>query len=177
LVAPPPPSPPPVACHDSSTSPSVRYGSKDLNPTVGFVNQGVISAQNLQVVAGQPATFRIIGGPSNLGPVFEICVKTNPPAANTHLGVLVSGQLVDPSPAGGPSGSVNFWQSIFATYFVNPLQDNTTDGQGILQLDVTAANLIGPLSNSPPGYSTGTERIKFQIGGGDRILEISLGKA
>ena len=155
--------------------PSVRYGSLNLTPTVRVVpkNPGIV-AETL-VVSAPPASLELFGGPV-LGSVFEIVVVTDPPARNTHLGVNVTGVLEDPSPIGGFSGSgpADFWQRAFNSLFIVPLQDNQTDANGVLKVDVTAQNVLSAIINAPPGYPSGRMLITINLSDGPHKLDLTL---
>lgn len=162
-----------TGCNDATPAPSVRYGSLNLTPTVGTILPGTTSTHTLWVAKqGTPETLQIDFGPAQQ--VFEICVKTSPPAVNTHLGVDVQGVLLDP--AGGPStGPGQFWQNVFATLILNPLQDNQTDANGVLKVDVSASSLRSALLNTPPGNPSGRMLFTFNVGATYK-LDLSLAK-
>ena len=165
---------PQVSCNDATPGPSVRTGSLDLNPTVGVLTPGMVAKRTLFVkMSGTPATYNLDA--PGLGPdetVFEICIKTNPPAANTQLGAAVSGTLLDPVGAGGPSA---YWERVFTTLFVNPLQDTRANAAGVVKLDVTADQMRSALLNAPAGFPSGRERIMIVIGP-TYELELTLAK-
>jgi hypothetical protein len=152
--------------------PSLRYGSLNLTPTIGVVNTSPEVPKTLYVTMSGAPGFQLDAGGPMIGNDFEICVVTSPPAINTHLGVDVSGQLEDPS--GGPSGPANFWQNVFATFFVRPLQDNQTDANGALKLDVSAQDLRNAIGNPPPGYSSGRMLITVILSDGPHKLDLTI---
>lgn len=166
--------PPAVAgCPGGDPGPSVRYGSLNLTPTVGVVNTTPLVAKTLLVNMLNPApSLQLdVGGPM-IGNVFEICVVTNPPARKTHLGVDVTGVLEDPSPPSSAPGA--FWQNVFGSLFVTPLQDDQTDASGVLKLDVPAQNLRNAISNPPPGFSSGRMLITITLSNGAHRLDLTL---
>ncbi len=162
----------PTGCPGGSAGPSVRYGSLDLSPTVGVVTTSLIVPKTLYAKAPPPVLQLDPGGP--MMSVFEICVVTNPPARNTHLGVDVMGVMEDPPPAAAGSGPFNFWQNVLWTYFVRPLQDNQTDANGVLKIDVTASSLYNAISNPPPGHSSGRALITIILSDGPHKLDLTV---
>ena len=167
-------SPAGAGCPGGNIGPSVRYGSLNLTPTVGFVNTTPVVDKTLIVSkTGTPAFQLDFGGPM-IGDDFEICVLTNPPARKTHLGVDVTGVLEDPGPLTA-GGSVNFWQNVFATFFVRPLQDDQTDANGVLKVDVPAQNLRNAIAFPPSGIqTTGRMLITIILSDGPHKLDLTL---
>ncbi|MFC5489388.1 hypothetical protein [Dokdonella soli] len=152
----------------------MSFGSKGLAPTTGTVTTTITVPATLYVSMNGPPIFQLDAGGPFIGDVFEICVMTSPPAVRTHLGVRVTGVLEDPSPTGGASGPVNFWQNVFATFLVVPLQDNQTESNGVLKLDVTAQSLRNAIVNAPPGYSSGRMLITIDPGDGQHKLDLTI---
>lgn len=173
----PKPTPPPVitGCPGSNAGPSFRVGSQDLAPTIVVIPPSQPVPKALIVsMSGTPSLQLDVGGPV-IGSVFEMCVVTNPPAKNTHLGVDVTGVLEDPSASGAAGGGpVNYWQNVFSTFFVRPLQDDQTDGNGVLKIDVPAQNLRNALSSPPAGYSSGRMLITVQLSDGLHKMDLTL---
>jgi hypothetical protein len=162
-TTPPPLSPSPSAvglCHDGLPGPRVRYGSLDLSPTVHVIQPGATASPLLQPRSSpSPAHFQLDVPAINIGDAFEICVTTSPAAANTHLGVFVTGKLED------PVGS-QYWQDLFSTTFLAPLQNQVTDANGVLEMIVPAQTLLGTMNTNPPppGYSSGRMLISITPG-------------
>lgn len=155
---PPPASLPATGCFDASPAPSVRYGSLDLVPTVGVVPAGGTVKKTLYINNGSnPLTLSIDLPGTAPQEVFEICVKTSPPVVSQirALQSLVTGNVIDP--AGDQT-----WQMIFATLFVNPLQETTSNSAGIVRVDVSASQINSALANAPTNQ--GTARIQFLLG-------------
>jgi hypothetical protein len=174
----PTPSPTPVpraaGCPGGNLGPSLRYGSRNLTPTFGTINTSPVVPKTLYVTINGASDIQLDAGGPMIGDVFEICVVTNPPARNTHLGVDVTSVLEDPSPSAGPGGPVNFWQNVFATFFVRPLQDNQIDANGVLKLDVSAQSLRNAIINPPTGYSSGRMLITVILSDGPHKLDLTI---
>jgi len=131
--------------------------------------------KTLYVTMSGPLMLQLDAGGPQFSDAFEICVVTNPPARNTHLGgSFVTGMLLDPSPSGGSSGPVNFWNNVFASLLIRPLQDNRTSPSGVLKVDVPAQNLRNAISNPPPGYSSGRMLITINPGDGAHQLDLTI---
>ncbi|MGA8763884.1 MAG: hypothetical protein WB562_13545 [Candidatus Sulfotelmatobacter sp.] len=161
--------PPATGCLGSNLGPTLRYGSRNLTPTVGVVNTNPVVSKTLYVTMSGAPDFRLdVGGPM-IGDVFEVCVVTNPPAP--RLGVDVTGVLEDPA---GPSGPANFWQNVFASFFVRPLQDRPIPANGVLDLDVSAQDLRNAISNPPLGYSSGRMLITVILSDGPHKLDLTI---
>jgi hypothetical protein len=168
----PPPPPASGGCPGANAAPAFLIGSLDLTPTSAVIGTAQTVPKTLLVsMNGSPSLQLDFGGPV-IGNDFEMCVITNPPAVKTHLGVAVTGVLEDPSGPG--TGPVNFWQNVFATFFLNPLQNNQTSASGVLKIDDSAQSLRNAIVNAPPGYSSGRMLITIQLSDGPHKLDLTV---
>ncbi len=174
-VGTPTPTPLAAGCLDGTVGPAVRYGNLNLTAAaVAPVAPPPVPITLLVDMTGaQPATLQVDGGPPT--EAFEICVTTSPPSSS-QLGVGVTGVLQDPDPSGGPSGPVNFWQNLFGTDLLVPLQSNQPIGGGAIRVVLPASNLRQQLLVTPEGYSSGRMRFTITLSDGQHILDISIGK-
>lgn len=157
----PTPIPPPVAatgCYDATPAPSLRTGSLDLVPIVTTFLPGPAGPNPKRIyinVPSSPLTLSEDIPGTTPHEVFEICVKTNPPAGNNPLGSgVVQGTLLN------PQGSDD-WKRIFGALFLGPLQATKTNGAGVLKIDVSASAIYNALQTAPT--NDGTMHFVFQL--------------